>query len=390
MRWYLSRDMPVDAIEHAIAAGQMEQAQRLILRHGSDLIARGHVSTFARWLAALPDEIVIADPVLSIAAASTMATGGDPDRAEAYLDAAEAALAAGAQVEVPLAPEVEIAAGRATIAMVRRDLAGAVQLARRAAALETDSTRERYGIGHAILGGALFWTAEPAEARAVVDRVWGDVETVFVKLLIAGVLAAACLETGAIDRAEGVARFALDLAAERQTGPTPEMSLTRLALGGALAAVGETEEAEAEIKAGIEQSRWWKVPGQEAYGHLLLAQVKIDQGDRKAAEDLIRRAAPVVESARTRGVLAGAMARTRELLRRSGSSRTLDGMNVVLTVRERDVLRLLGSSLSQREIGRELGMTLNTVKSHTQSLYRKLGVTSRPDAVVRAKGLRLP
>jgi len=389
MEWFLSHDMPVDAIEHAIAAGQVEQARLLLLHHGADVIARGQASTFARWLAALPDNVVTADPVLSIAAASTMATGGDPDRAEQYLDAAEESLAAGAQVDVPLALEVEIAAGRATIAMVRRDLAGAVVLARRAAALETDPTRERYGIGHAILGGALFWTAEPAEARAVVDRVWSDVETTFVKLLIAGVLSASCLETGAIDRAESVARFAVQLAAERHTGPTPEMSLTRLALGGALAVMGETEEAETEIGAGIEQSKWWKVPGQVAYGNLLLAQLRIDQGNRLAAEDLIRRAAPIVDSARTRGVLAAAMLRTQEALRRGGSSRRLDGLYVVLTTRERDVLRLLSSPLTQREIGRELGMTVNTVKSHTQSLYRKLGVACRDDAVARARGLRL-
>ena len=42
--------------------------------------------------------------------------------------------------------------------------------------------------------------------------------------------------------------------------------------------------------------------------------------------------------------------------------------------RELDVLRLLGGQLSQREIGDSLFISFNTVKSHSKSIYRKLGV----------------
>jgi LuxR family transcriptional regulator, maltose regulon positive regulatory protein len=44
------------------------------------------------------------------------------------------------------------------------------------------------------------------------------------------------------------------------------------------------------------------------------------------------------------------------------------------------VLRCLASGLSQREIGARLYISLNTVKTHTRELYRKLDVTSRADA----------
>src|SRR6185312_1705124 len=44
---------------------------------------------------------------------------------------------------------------------------------------------------------------------------------------------------------------------------------------------------------------------------------------------------------------------------------------------ELGVLRLLASDLSQREIGSELFLSMNTVKTHTRSLYAKLGVSSR-------------
>ena len=51
-----------------------------------------------------------------------------------------------------------------------------------------------------------------------------------------------------------------------------------------------------------------------------------------------------------------------------------------LTDREREVLHLLRSDLSLREIAGELYISHNTIKSYTQSIYRKLGVTSRSAA----------
>ena len=60
-----------------------------------------------------------------------------------------------------------------------------------------------------------------------------------------------------------------------------------------------------------------------------------------------------------------------------------------LTDREHAILLSLPGHLSQREIGVELSITLNTVKGYTKSLYRKLGVTSREGAVVRGRSLGL-
>jgi LuxR family maltose regulon positive regulatory protein len=48
---------------------------------------------------------------------------------------------------------------------------------------------------------------------------------------------------------------------------------------------------------------------------------------------------------------------------------------------EHRILRLLATDLSLREIGRELYLSPNTVKTHTRAIYRKLGVSSRTEAV---------
>jgi LuxR family transcriptional regulator, maltose regulon positive regulatory protein len=60
-----------------------------------------------------------------------------------------------------------------------------------------------------------------------------------------------------------------------------------------------------------------------------------------------------------------------------------------ITERELEVLRLLDSDLSNREIAARLFVSLDTVKSHTRHLYAKLGVHNRHQAIARAKDFDL-
>ena len=53
--------------------------------------------------------------------------------------------------------------------------------------------------------------------------------------------------------------------------------------------------------------------------------------------------------------------------------------------REATVLRLLRGTLSLREIGQELHLSPNTIKTHTRVIYRKLGVSSRGQAVEQGR-----
>ena len=52
-------------------------------------------------------------------------------------------------------------------------------------------------------------------------------------------------------------------------------------------------------------------------------------------------------------------------------------------------MRLLSTDLSQREIGDELFLSMNTVKTHTRNLYGKLGVSSREAAIRQANAVGL-
>ncbi len=60
-----------------------------------------------------------------------------------------------------------------------------------------------------------------------------------------------------------------------------------------------------------------------------------------------------------------------------------------LSERELHVLRLLRTDLSGPDIARELTVSLNTIRTHTKSIYAKLGVNNRRAAVRRADELDL-
>jgi LuxR family maltose regulon positive regulatory protein len=60
-----------------------------------------------------------------------------------------------------------------------------------------------------------------------------------------------------------------------------------------------------------------------------------------------------------------------------------------LTNRERSVLTLLPSMMNNAEIAAELFLSVNTVKVHLKSLYRKLGVNNRRQAVRAGRRLEL-
>ena len=72
--------------------------------------------------------------------------------------------------------------------------------------------------------------------------------------------------------------------------------------------------------------------------------------------------------------------------RRPGPRRQIAGD---LSDRELAVLRLLPAELSLREIGASLYLSLNTVKTHSRSIYRKLDASSRAEAVERGRELGL-
>jgi DNA-binding NarL/FixJ family response regulator len=67
-----------------------------------------------------------------------------------------------------------------------------------------------------------------------------------------------------------------------------------------------------------------------------------------------------------------------------GGSRVPEALAGILSVRETEALRLIASGKTNRQIAKELMVSLSTVKTHVQRIIKKLGVSDRTQASVKA------
>jgi DNA-binding CsgD family transcriptional regulator len=150
---------------------------------------------------------------------------------------------------------------------------------------------------------------------------------------------------------------------------------------------GDREGAREELERAAELVRRGYGPTSTTWVLVHLARVLADAGDRDGAEEALSEARDLSEAAVDTGIFASRADATRERLGLRQRAPVQPGEP--LSDRELDVLRLLTTRLSQREIGAELYVSLNTVKTHSKNIFRKLGASSREDAVARARELGL-
>ena len=110
--------------------------------------------------------------------------------------------------------------------------------------------------------------------------------------------------------------------------------------------------------------------------------VRMFVGEGPPMASLLRRAAK-------QGIAPSYVRRLLAAVNESEDTPVRQGLIEPLSERELDVLRLLGTDLDGPDIARELTVSLNTMRTHTKSIYAKLGVNNRRAAVRRAAELGL-
>jgi LuxR family transcriptional regulator, maltose regulon positive regulatory protein len=388
-RWLRSRGLPAEAAEHASAAGDDELVAELLVEHHLVLIRSGGARTLLELVHALPVEVVVEHPELAVGAATAATMIGRPVERRRLLHLADSTEAEHPEL---FTPYVQAVAGMVRAASVDTDVGLAVREGRRAveiAEAEADPALV------AALGGyarALYLAGEIDEARAAALRA---VEHPDAGRRAPGhAFARSTLALVAVDRADlelarAHAREARSLVGAAGGGRTWLGANASVAHGLVLAGEGSLLEAERALTHAERFFRDEVATVHHAWLSILLARVRCHRGHLQEAETTLRLAQETIHELADGGripSLADEVGRELEQAqRRARHKEILEPPSRA----ELAVLRLLPSELSAREIAEELFLSPNTVRSHTRSLYRKLAVNSRAEAVSRAVALGL-
>lgn len=389
--WYREVGLIVDAARHAIAAGDFEAMAELVGRHYGLFVDQGQLTTVIGWLEALPDDAASADWLLGFAGAVVYAHAGRFDEAEHWLALAERAPQV---VRNGQEPTGSLAALTGYLRLLRGDIGASVAAARRALAAGPAGDPVWALAPRMVLAPALWWAGRPGEARTVLETVTrtGRAAGIPAATVYAlGNRGAIALDDGDEPSAATLAGEAIDLMREAGIDDHPWAAMAHIVHGTILGRHGELAAAAAEIEHGLalgERLGAWQLV---VHATLALAEVRQRQRDAPAARRLLTRVRDILGAQPDPGDGVARLERTEKALRlratrdRAGS----EAHYWELSPREIDVLRLLPSRLSQREMAAELYVSFNTIRTHTRVIFGKLGVTSRAEAVARARELGL-
>jgi LuxR family maltose regulon positive regulatory protein len=208
--------------------------------------------------------------------------------------------------------------------------------------------------------------------------------------------------TAAAADPEGAVALAKDAVVAHPSSPGLRAVLARLSL-----ATGDAEGALSELAAPADAAYPIDAVEREVLRALALRAIGREQEALAELETALSRAEPegirrpfLGAGSGVRELLAAHLRRAvshrwfaSELLRRldgSGGAPVLPAeLLEPLSAREGEVLHFLPTMMSNADIASELFVSVNTVKTHVKSIYRKLDVTRRQDAVRRARQLQL-
>ncbi len=130
--WYEDHGLEIEAFHHAVAAHDVERAERLMEGKGIPLHFRGAVTAILDWLESLPETVLDARPSLWVRYGSLLLVNGQTTGVEEKLHAAEAALQGSEADDKTQNLVGQIAAARAVLALTRYDVEPMLAQSRRA------------------------------------------------------------------------------------------------------------------------------------------------------------------------------------------------------------------------------------------------------------------
>ena len=392
--WHRQHGSIAEATGHAMSAGDLADARELIAAHWNAYINEGLAGTVEAWLNRLPPAMVTEDARMCLVRGWISRHLGRLGEVGPWLDAAEAATARGPLTEGPTSIESSACMLRAGYCYMIGDLATAESASRQAVALEAAGTPLWQAVASATLGASLFWQGRGSEARTILRRVAGPIPPPpnnLASLWAQGCLAAIAARSGDPEAAEDHVQKALALAARHGLGEYWVAAPALLTWAELLERRGQLAGAEEAARSGLRLAERGQARLETTYAHLCLARLAARVGRDEEALTWVGTARRIITTCADPGVVLNELlAGTAGTAGTAGRPAPPSGPRPPkpaepLSQREDEILRLLNGQLSLREIASELYVSYDTVKTHTRHIYRKLGVSTRQQAVAQAR-----
>jgi LuxR family transcriptional regulator, maltose regulon positive regulatory protein len=387
--WYEANGSPAMALEHLLNTSERDRCVQLLTALVLPTYSDGQMSTVQRWLAALGDTSIEAYPPLAVLAGWAAALTGhttDAQRWASIVDAASFDL-------VPLDGSASFDSARAMLRAVMCPAGSGPMMtdATFAVAQEPawspwrDTALAVLAEAHLLAGDFDSAAAAFAESSTL-GATLGNTDTI--------VLGESELALLRMDRGEWAAAAEhLDLAfATIDEHRMQDYALALLTFVGAARLAmhrGDLDEADRQLIRAMRArpSCTSALPWLAVRLRLQLAKLYLAMADAQTARHLLREIDDILLQRPDLGVVNNDASELRRLLTTSSHDKPAGGSP--LSPAELRLLPYLLTHLTYREIGERLFVSRNTVSTEVSSIFRKLGVSSRGEAVQAATSIGL-
>jgi len=384
--WFEAQGDAESTLDYSHAAGNEDSAARILSSIAMTVSSAGRVAAVESWMDQFDNEAQLSRyPAVAVEGSRVHAFRGRPDQAEAWLAAAERAVLING----------ENGATRACIDVLRAAMCAdgpERMLANTESALAELGPDHPWnpwalvvnGTAHLLLGEDDHADRVLATAAEASDRL-GRTESRALALSERSILAAGRDD----EEAESLALEARRLIEDGDLDAYATSALDLAASARMLLRHGQWDEARRQliITQRIAPSLTYAIPWLSVQVRLELANAYVTLRDRTGATEMLAEARQILRLRPLLGVLGEQVARLEAEIKAMPQAAARGGSR--LTRAELRLLPLLSTHLSFREIGEQLFVSRNTIKTQAISVYRKLGVSSRSAAITRAGELGL-
>jgi LuxR family transcriptional regulator, maltose regulon positive regulatory protein len=387
--WYQATGSPALAIEHLLNTTERDRCVQLVTEQVLGTYNLGQMSTVQRWLSALGDDAIERYPPVAVLAGWITALTGQTAAAERWAAVADAASFDKTQLD----GSASFDSARAMLRAVMCASGPEQMMADASAAMAQEPPWSPWRdtalvlAAHAhLLAGEADEAAELFVETITVGTSIGNTDTVVDS---AAELALLAMDHGRWGEAAGYVGHALDVVDQHRLHDYA-VSVLAFAVAARLAVHrGDLEDADRQLTRAMRArpSCTVALPFYAVRARVQLAKIYSLRGDQATARHLMREVDELLVHRPALGALIDQVAEVRRTVA-ANAQMGVPGA-APLTGAELRLLPYLQTHLTIGEIGERLFISRNTVSSEVASIYRKLGVSSRNDAVVRATSVGL-